>query len=222
MRHWLKVLLAAWVLLTLVCGGGLFFVYRASQQVPEFYAKAVETPPAVQRGASEAMVQRVTALVSDARHEGEWHALFTEEQINGWLAVDLVENHARSLPAGISDPRIDLAVGNVTLACRAKRGSIDSVVTLSVEPYLAEPNVLGLRIRAVRAGSVPLPMDRVLEAVSDAAGKVEVPLHWLQEEGDPVALVPLEPLLKSKDRQIRVESLRVDDDTLYFTGHTAR
>src|SRR5687767_2691292 len=86
----------------------LLAVYRASQQVPDFYREAITADTQRQAAASKEMLRTATALVNNAQHEGEWEAEFTEEQINGWLAVDLVENHGQALPPEVQDPRVSI------------------------------------------------------------------------------------------------------------------
>ena len=77
--------------LILVVGGA----YYATRQVRPFYEQALRLEPeAAQRGSRE-LESRATALYSDARQAGQWHAVFTAEQINGWLAVQLDKNQAR-------------------------------------------------------------------------------------------------------------------------------
>ena len=51
-------------------------------------------PEVLERGSRE-LESRATALYSDAKQIGRWQALFTSEQINGWLATQLAENTVR-------------------------------------------------------------------------------------------------------------------------------
>ncbi len=51
-------------------------------------------------------------------HAGHWSAVFTDEQINGWLAADLPEKFPQLLPPEIQDPRVVFAPGQLQLACR--------------------------------------------------------------------------------------------------------
>ena len=67
MRKWLPIAAAVLVVLLLVAAGAFWFAYRASQQVPEFYQRAMAVEPAVQQAGSDQMLQRSTALVSDAK-----------------------------------------------------------------------------------------------------------------------------------------------------------
>jgi len=208
--------------LVLLLAGGGFLLWRAAEQVPEFYRDALEVEPVRQKKASDEMLQQTTALASDVRKEGHWEALFTTEQINGWLAVDLLENHPRALPRGISDPRVAIDPSQLTLACRVRRKSFDGVVTLAVDAYLAEPNVVALRIRSVRTGLIPLPMDRILDRVTEAARRFKLKLQWRQVEGDPVALVSIPPPRDENDKAVHVEAIQLGENEIYVSGSTAK
>lgn len=215
---WIAVAVLAGLLLILAVAA--FLLYRASQQVPEFYEKALKADSAVQSQASDKMLQKASGLASDLEKRGEWQALFTEEEINGWLAVDLARNHPNAIPEGISAPRVAIAPESLTLACRVRHGNLNGVVSLTVEPYLAEENVIAVRIRKVRIGALPLPLGQVLDRVTEAARQANVRLEWQQADGDPVALFRIPP---SDDKeQVRLESLRLGEGEIYVGGTTEK
>jgi hypothetical protein len=193
-------------------------VYWAIQQAPEFYEKTLQADPVQQAAASNQMLQQATALASNTRTRGPWRALFTADQINGWLAVDLVKNHPTTLPPGISDPRLQICPNQLALACRYQGHGIRTVLWLTLDAYLAEPNVIALRIKKVRVGWLPLPLGNVLDAISRAARERNLPLRWTQADGDPVALITIPP---EHDRKIvRIETLKLGDNAILLTGKT--
>ena len=208
--------------LLLVIAAVLVVLYQGARRVPEAYREAIELDPAVLKEASDQMLRRATALAGDVKQEGRWQALFSDRQINGWLAVDLVENHPDALPPSMSDPRVAIAPDRLMLYCRLRRGSVDSVVTVTVEPYVPEPNVLALRIRRARAGLVPVPLQKVLDAISQAVGRTEMRLAWRQAEGDPVAVITIPPPHDEDDKLVEVESLRLGEGEIYLSGRTQR
>ncbi len=219
-RIWIVVTVLA--VLCLVIGGGGVAVYRASQQVPDFYTRALAMDPVVQAEASDKMLQKTSNLVSDLKREGEWQALFTAEEINGWLAVDLVKNHPGAIPDGVSDPRVDVDPVSVTLACRVDNKDIRGVLSLKVEPYIAEPNVIAIRVREVRLGAVPLPLKQVLDSARDAARQMDIQLEWQQADGDPVALVSVPPAGDKDKRGMRLDAIRLAEGEIYVSGTTER
>ncbi len=130
----------------------LWWLFCASQDVPDFYREAIASPPPNQTQASDDLVRGALALVSQVRKSGIWSATFTEEQVNGWMAVDLVENHAQSLPPGFRDPRVSITPDGVSLACQVDMGAISTVCSLDADVVLEKENVVALRIRHARAG----------------------------------------------------------------------
>ena len=167
----------------------LAILWLAAKVVPDFYAKALAVDPAGQRTANDTLIQKATVLVSDVQKTGKWEALFTEQEVNAWLAVDLKENHGASLPSGIADPRIVIEPDGLQIACRARRGGIETILSVAIDAYLAEPGVVAIRIRRARAGILPLPLANILELISDMGDRKGLRIRWQQADGDPVALV---------------------------------
>ena len=206
----------------LLVGVGLLGLYWASKHVPEAYRKATEVEPARQRQASDQMLQRAAALAGDVKKGGRWEAAFTAEEINGWLAVDLVQNHPDALPEQLSDPRLAIEPDRMMLFCRARWRGMTSVITLTVEPYVAKPNVLALRIRKARAGALPVPLTKILEAISKAVERMEYHLQWQYSEGDPVALILIPPPRDGHDKVVQIETLELGQGEIILSGVTER
>jgi hypothetical protein len=215
--------LALWL-----CGGillvaaGLSALYAATQHVPEFYRQAIAADPAAQRQQSEQMLQQATALMSSFKKQGHWEAVFTAEQINGWLAVDMVQNHPDTLPSSLHDPRVAIEPDRMTLACRFRWGPFSSVLNLTVDPYLAESNVLALRIRNARAGLLPMPLGKVLDHISETARHTDLRLTWRRVGGDPVALISLPAPGDPDGEVVRIETLQLGRGEIYVAGTTQR
>ncbi len=220
MRRWLKIAVWTVAALLLLAGIATVALYRAAGHVPEFYQQAVEVAPAKQRAASEVMIRRATDLASDVQRSGAWQATFTAEEINGWLAVDLVKNHADLLPGTISDPRVAITPDAITVACRYREGRIDTVLSLSVDAYLEGPNVVALRVRKARAGALPLPLDNVLTQISRSTERLEWRIDWRQASGDPVALVSIPSPRDKHRRVVRLETLRLGNGEIHVAGVT--
>ncbi|MEX0585761.1 MAG: hypothetical protein WD176_03905, partial [Pirellulales bacterium] len=86
MRRWILLSL---VILLLLVGGVVLVGYFAAQQVPEFYERELAVDRSRQQAASNEMFNRTKKLETATKNIGYWEALFTAEQINGFLAVDL-------------------------------------------------------------------------------------------------------------------------------------
>ena len=211
------------VLVTLLVTGGVV-AYRYTQRVPEFYEQALLLEPTRARATSREMVQQATGLAREARKPGDWQAIFTAEQINGWLAVDLVENHSGALPKEVAEPRVAIDPGTATVACRYSGPSFTSVLSLDVDLSLAEANTVAIRLRRVRAGAMPLPISQVLEIFQTAARDLQWPVEWRQIDGDPVALISVPSVVKHEGRKVslQLESLELRDGEIYIAGRSER
>jgi len=214
----IKITLACATLTLFVISAAGALVYRASQQVPEFYVEAVAIEPEAQRDDRDAFVARATALASDLSGEGRWHSLFTADQINAWLALELANNYPGLLPAELRDPRISLTKDAATIGCQYQSGELASVVTIELDAYLHEPNVVAVRLRQARAGTLPVPLGSILDSISYAAQQLDLQLEWRTSHGDPVALIKLPPLHDSNHESLRLESLELRDGELFVAG----
>ena len=194
--------------------------YTASQQAPEFYTEALALDTADQAEAAEEMGSRVTMLYNQVRRAGSWNALFTAEQINAWLAVDLEQNHPELLPANVKEPRVQIHDGSVTVAARISGETFSTIFTLTLEPSLYEPNVVAFRIQRARAGLLPIPLNDVLREVTNAVENLGLPLSWIQVDGDPVALVTLTPQRDREENVRWLDQLEVQQGEIYVAGRT--
>jgi hypothetical protein len=215
------VSIAVAVALALV-GVSLVSLYNASQRVPEFYDRALKIEPKQQTEARDTFVAQATALASDLHAPGHWQSLFTAEQINAWLALELGTNYPHLLPEELREPRISIADGQLTVGCRYTHGEMATVLSLSVEAYLHEPNVLALRIRRARAGALPVPLSQVLDGIAHAAAALNLRLEWSKAHGDPVALVTLPERLDGDSTSYVVEKLELRDGELFVAGTANR
>ena len=161
---------------------------------------------------------------NEVRQPGVWEAVFTEEQINGWLAADLPEKFPRALPKGTQEPRVSIMEDVVSVACRFDNGKLKTVISFDLDVELTtETNTLAVRIAKLRAGLLPVPLKQMLDKIAVAAKRSDLPLRWSQTEGEPVALVTVP--VQHEDyahREIYVDKIEVRDGEIYLAGHTER
>lgn len=206
--------------LAVVAAVGLQLLYSGMHHVPAFYREAVAADPHEEEAASKVMLQQTAQLANAFQRKGEWESLFTAKQVNGWLAVDLVRNHPQALPPIFRNPRVEITADHVTVAGLLKTDHYWSVVSLTVEPSLPEPNVLALRLRNARAGLLPVPQRKILDALTQLAKQLHWRLEWRQADGDPVALLTLPTDPEGKGRCVRLETLRLGAGEIYLAGTT--
>lgn len=221
MRFLWRRLLYVGLAILVLAGGFLGWAYRATQQVPEFYVRQLKAE-AVQphKRTGEAFEQQALQLNNQIRKTDRWQARFTADEINAWLAVDLPQKFPDALPPDVQSPRVAIESEMMQVACRVESPKFSSVVSLGVHPYVtSEPNVVALRVKQLRAGSLPLPLGQYLDRITEQCAQAGVPLRWSEEDGDPVALVTL-PLAPEdfQNRIVRVEQIELTDGTLIVSG----
>ena len=85
--------------------------------------------PIMTAGAGAPKVIETTALASDMHRSGRWRHVFTSEQINAWLTLELAVNYPGLLSGEWHDPRIEIDERKATIACRYENGSISTVMS---------------------------------------------------------------------------------------------
>ena len=162
-RH--KILALAATAALIVGGVATLWVYQATQHVPAFYRDAVELDVDDQTPVRDEFVAQLTALASDSNHEGPWQTLFTADQINAWLALELNQNYPDMLSEGFCDPRISLRANEATIACRYETEKMSTIVSLTVDAYVTSRTCWHVH-RRPRQGALPLPLGQILDGVS--------------------------------------------------------
>lgn len=191
----------------------------AIKHEPDFYLTAIALDPNEARQANDELLEYAAELAGDSSEPGPWDAVFTARQINGWLAVDLQENHGDLLPPDFIAPRIAIEGSDVLIASRYKLGPVESVCTLRAETVLMKPNTFGIRLHELHAGRIRLPMNQIMAGLSTAARAANMDLRWAKIDGDPVAILTLTPRDQHGNAVI-VESFDVRDGQIYVAGQT--
>ncbi|HTU27420.1 MAG TPA: hypothetical protein VMF30_18565, partial [Pirellulales bacterium] len=213
--------------LTLAVFGGLtvatalvaLAIFLTLSGAPSFYQQAVDRDLVACEEDSNQCLRQAAALASHLQAPGEWQAIFSADQINGWLAVDLARNYGEALPAQITNPRVHFESGAATLACTYRQAGHETVLSIAFDLYLSEPNVIALRLRRVRAGLLPVPLADVLRTIAEAGHNFGLLVQWRQVGGDPVALVNLAHN-SAGDSPLLLEAIELRDGEIYVAGRT--
>ena len=197
--------------------------YRATQWVPEFYARKLDVP--IQRG-NDPDDDWVTTLV-DVHNvwqvDGAWQVQVDEAQVNRWLAEDLQKRFPRFLPPHASEPRIAISDGQCRVACQYDNGRISAVLSMAIEPFATdEPGVIGFRIRHARMGAVPGLTGTAVEQLTWAGRRARLQFRWTEEGGDPVALVRIPQDDPRRAGQVDVAGITMEAGQLLIHGVTTQ
>ena len=218
---WRRRLFVTFVLMAAAAGIGAYSLFRAAQQVPEFYSAALEMPPTVAEKACDQFSDQAFALANDVEKEGSWSALFTDEQINGWLATDLVEKHPLLLPPNFAHPRVKLLADHAQVGVRYTVSGVETVAWMDVDARMTDTHEIALRFRDIRAGAVPLPLATILDAVTTGAKELNLPLRWTSMDDDPTAVIGLPHSIKHGLRY-ELTKLKIAEGKLFVSGQTLK
>jgi hypothetical protein len=214
-----KVILACLAMFAGVLGLGAGYVLYAVREVQPFYAAAIETEPEVLESAGRRMEQRVDELY-DQPQPGNWSTVFTDEEVNGWLARYLQEDQPTLLPPEVVDPRVAFVEGGCKLGFRYAGASLDAVVTVEAEAYMVEENLAAVRFRQARLGALPISMSTVISHISKGAATLKIPIRWTEADGDPVLLAPVTDALSTPEETRSLARLVFSEGQVSLTGAT--
>jgi hypothetical protein len=208
---WSGILLAS---IAIVVGA----LYWAAQAVDPFYAEATDVKPTELRQEGRELENRVADLTDQAQTTGRWESIFTDGEVNGWLATILREKYPNLLPAEVVEPRVSFVAGRCLLGYRYEGEALRAMVTIEGEPFMASHDVAGLRFRRARVGILPLPLAKVVEHINEGAKKLDVAIRWAEKQGDPVLLVGVTNALSTEEETRRLEAIDLRDGELVLAG----
>ena len=142
-----------------------------------YYQEALATNAQTLRTACLRLESRVSALASMAQQTAPWEALFTDTDVNGWLAVALEEKFPGWLPETISDLRVAFTDPWLLVGFHYQDAHYDTVVTLRMVPYVVEADGLARLFVKRRFGldeaglPAPQPLHDALRPIEQPQGQ---------------------------------------------------
>lgn len=212
--YWVRGLIASVGLLGLVLGT----FYAAVSYRPSFYHAPV-VAPAVRQEYAEEFVERSLQLRNDAMNETRWEAVFSDAQINAWLAEDFVTQFADVLPSGVEDPRVVFDTDKLTVAFTYHEGLIHSVVWATLRVSVDAEKEIALELESLRAGMIPLPDSMLTEKLDRLVGGTTMSLTWTREGSNTVGKLRHDS--RKSGRQIRIDSLLLAPGWIKVAGRSA-
>lgn len=216
--RFLRLVLIAIIVLVFFLGSSLGVLWLLASRTPEFYEKKLPIDREVAKKASDEFLQKTSLLASDLKREGTWYLKITEEEINGWLAVDLPKNHAQSLPRGVSDPRIEINDGTVRVAARVRHGILSGVAHIELQVYSTETNTVTVVVRRAALGSLPLPLQDLIENLKKIATQIQWDVRQMQSAGLPTLVITIPKTLDEKGRELEVTNIHISEGQVELSG----
>ncbi len=187
---------------------------------PSYYRAMVSLPRAQREVRAKHFVAQSLQLRNDICNEPTWEAVFSDQEVNAWLAEDLVTHFADQLPPEVHDPRVLFEMDRVVLAFQLNKGGVQSVITVVARPRVPEGNTVELTIEKIRAGILPVPADNVLDRIIDHARYHGVDVQWQRRDGYPVVVMRYTPNLSRED--VQLEELEIRSGQIRLAGRSDR
>jgi hypothetical protein len=213
-----RLILAGLVLSTLLVIPLAFWLSLTYQ--PTFYRTLADIPREQREAKAKHFVASSLQLRNDISNESDWQAVFTDQEVNAWLAEDLVTHFADLIPPEVHEPRIAFGVDRITLAFQVDRGPIRSVIWVVAQARVPEDNVLALTLEKIRAGMIPISADQVIVPITEQAREHGLDIKWTRERGLPVAWIRYKP--KGGESDIVLESLNIRRGQIRLSGRSDR
>jgi hypothetical protein len=187
---------------------------------PRFYSAVVRMPREIQQQKAKRFVAQSLQLRNDICNEPTWEAIFSDQEVNAWLAEDLVTEFADQLPPEVHEPRVVFGRDTVTLAFEIDQGPVDSVIWVVARPRVPEPNVLELTLEKIRAGVLPVPAERVLDRIIAHAHEHGLDVDWKRVDGLPVVVARYRPHADRDD--VQLEQIQIREGEIRLAGRSKR
>lgn len=187
---------------------------------PSYYRQMVRLPRDQREVKAKHFVAQSLQLRNDIVNEPTWEAVFSDQEVNAWLAEDLVTHFADQLPPEVHDPRVLFELNRVILAFQLDKGGISSVITVVARPRVPAENTVELTLEKIRAGILPVPADNVLDRIIDHARRRGVDVQWQRREGYPVVVLRYTPSLARED--VQLEELEIRFGQIRLAGRSDR
>jgi len=221
-KRWLRRIAVSGIVLVGLLAGGAYLLLQLAAVEPEFYKQALHVDPAAQKKYGSEMEAKMLDLRNSVLASESWSVTFSEDQINGWLAWDLQKKFPSLLPPEASDPRVKLGKQSATFAFRCDAKPFRGIAIVEADVFMTGiVNQVGIRIKSIRSGMVPIPVAVFADQIAEQARKSNLEIEWLTEEGDPVAIVDLpDELIRPAGNFLEVQLLEISEKEFRLAGAT--
>ncbi len=203
------------VLASIATGAWLCLTYQ-----PSYYRAMVRLSRAQRAGRAKKFVAQSLQLRNDICNEPSWEAVFTDQEVNAWLAEDLVTYFADQLPPEVNDPRVLFELNRITFAFQLRQGGVQSVITVVARPRIPEGNTVELTLERIRAGILPVPADNILDRIVEYVRGHGVDVEWARKGGYPVVLMRYTPHEARED--VQLEEIQIREGQIRLAGRSDR
>ena len=217
-------LLWSLLIVLLVTAGLLAGAYYFSQQEPDFYRSALrQSPEAAKRKGTE-LESKFWEIYNAVLEQDRWRGEVSQDQINGWLATELLEKFPELLSEDvISKPRVAISRGEISIAGRAQYHGISGIVVGKLDCFKTDQNnSFAIRFRSFYAGIIPVPIKSFADQITKGFNHIGYQTKWTELEGDPllIVIVPEEDLIIHGLYRLDIETIDIEQEKIVVSGKT--
>jgi hypothetical protein len=187
---------------------------------PYYYRAMVGLTREQRAGRAKKFVAQSLQLRNDIVNEPTWEAVFSDQEVNAWLAEDLVMHFSDRLPPEVHEPRLLFEPDRIILAFQLQQGGVQSIITVVARPRVPGGNTIELTLEKIRAGILPVPADHILDRIIEYARRHGIDAEWARKEGYPVVLMRYTPHIDRED--VQLEELQIIDHQIRLAGRSDR
>lgn len=214
-KRWVRIVL---VLLVILAGGISWVIYTV-RQVRPFYTAALAIPEAKLKEGNREFLNRTTRFSNNVKKPGDWQLLLTDEQINGWFAIDLAGNYPDALPAEFQNPRVKIDPQQISIGIMIERDPFPIAASIDLTLKITGPRELMLRVNKARAGNLPWPVESIVAQIHGSLRKQDWTVRETTIDNDPVLLLSPPPPAEGKG-DLTFETLELREGEIYLRGRT--
>ena len=186
---------------------------------PAFYAKSLKVEQSVLVQKSKAAVEKTMGTFEKLKPtETNWKTEYTEDEINGYLAVDLKRDYPKILPKEIKNPRIQLLDDQLEFACEIDSGSFSGVLDLGMKIQFPSPNSCEIRFQKAKLGLLPFSNETIRDLLADGLRQSGAKVEIKEIEGEPAFVANFAIPLEEKKLLLLLENLSVQNGALSLAG----
>jgi len=187
---------------------------------PSYYREIVNLPRRDREANAKQFVTSSLQLSNDIRNESLWEAVFSDQEVNAWLAQDLLTHFAEHIPPEVREPRVIFETDRIVLAFRYEQLGVETVITVIAKPRVPRDNLLELTIESVRAGILPVYADGVFDRIVGHARSKGIDVSWKRRDGYPVVSLFYSPNPQRND--VRLENLQLRTGQIRLAGRSEK
>jgi len=196
----------------------LYALYLSAQRPPKFYRDGLEVAIDLQQSRNKEMLRKIRLLNNDIQKtDVPWEGSFSNEELNGYLAVEVGKTSSNLFPPEVKEPRLHVGDRQLDFACRLEQGQLTGILHLTVDVTVPEPNLLTLRLKHVAIGRLPVARERPTQLLLNGLRKQGYTVTEGICDGDPTFTIPLD-LKYGKDKKVNLEDIELLEGGIRISG----